>query len=108
MSVIYTVIIALAAGLAVFLAVRSLRMGGKADPPSPETLLLEEATITEPVAPGLEGKAVFRKRGGSPLSLRVRATDSAQAFARGTKVRVIDFREGCCFIESADEEHLAR
>ena len=35
--------------------------------------------------------------------------DSDQAFARGAKVRVIDYREGCCLIvEYADEEHLVR
>jgi hypothetical protein len=108
MSVPYIVIIALAAGLAAFFSVRALRAGAKGASPAPEALLLEEAVVTEPIAPGMEGKAELRKRGAKPLNLRARAMDSAQAFARGAKVRVIDYREGCCLIESADEEHLVR
>ena len=56
----------------------------------------------------MEGKAEIRKPGVLPIVLRVRTTDSAQAFARGAKVRIIDFRDGCWFIESADEEPLVR
>ena len=108
MSAPYIVIIALAAGLAVFFSVRALRAGSNRASPSPEAFLLEEAIVTEPIAPGMEGKAELRRRGAKPLSLRARAMDSAQAFARGAKVRVIDYREGCCFIESADEVHLVR
>jgi hypothetical protein len=108
MSVLYIAIIALAAAFAVFLAFRAPGLGSSATPPAPESFLLEEAVVTEPIAPGMEGKAELRKRGSKPLSLRVRATDSAQAFARGAKVRVIDLREGCCIIENADEVHLVR
>jgi len=98
--------IVLVVGLAAFLVFRFLDSRAAKSLPSPEALLLEEATVTEPIGPGLEGRAEIRKDGGEALSLRVRATDAGQAFARGAKVRVIDFREGCCFIESADEEHL--
>jgi hypothetical protein len=108
MSFLYIGVIALAAALAAFLALRALRAGGGEVQVAPESFLLEEATVTEPIAPGMEGKAEIRKRGAGPLALRVRASDPAQAFARGSKVRVIDCREGCCFIESADEEHLVR
>ena len=108
MAVLVIVIVALAAGLAVFLMVRALRSGGVAAAANPEALLLEEAIVTEPVAPGMEGKAEIRRQGSGPLALRIRATDDSQAFARGAKVRVIDFREGCCYIESSDEEHLVR
>jgi hypothetical protein len=107
MTIAIIVVIALAAGIAAFLIFRAPR-GGSGGIPAPETLLLEEATITEAVAPGLEGKAEIRKRGAASLALRARATDGAQAYPRGTKVRVIDIRDGCCYVESADEEHLAR
>ncbi len=108
MSALYIALIALAAGLAVFLSIRALRSGAGGASPNPETLLLEEAIVTEPIAPGMEGKAELRRQGSKALSLRARAMDSDQAFARGAKVRVIDYREGCCLIESADEEHLVR
>ena len=108
MSAFVIIIVALAAGIAVFLMFRALRSGGVAAPSNPETLLLEEAIVTEPVAPGMEGKAEIRRQGSGTLALRIRATDESQAFARGAKVRVIDFREGCCYIESSDEEHLVR
>lgn len=111
MSVLTIAIIALAAGFAVFLFVRGRRgVSGAAGrlSPAPESLLLEEAIVTEPIAPGMEGKAELRKHGSRPLPLRVRAMDADQAFARGAKVRVIDFREGCCFVENADEVHLVR
>jgi membrane protein implicated in regulation of membrane protease activity len=107
MPLVYLVAV-LAAGLAVLLVLRSLRSRRREAQAATNALLLEEATVTEPIAPGMEGRAEIRKGGAEPLALRVRATDSAQAFARGARVRVIDFREGCCFIESADEEHLAR
>lgn len=107
MSYIRIALIVLAAAIAVFLFffARSLRRGGT---PSPEALLLEEATVTEPIAPGLEGRAELRKRGSPTVVLRVRATDSSQAFARGSMVRVIDMREGCCIVESSDQVHLVR
>ena len=107
MPIVYIALIALAAGIAVFLALRAIG-ARKSEAPSPEALLLEEAVITEPVAPGMEGKAELRKHGSRPLPLRVRATDSSQAFARGAKVRVIDLQDGCCIIESSDEVHLVR
>jgi hypothetical protein len=56
----------------------------------------------------MEGMAEIRELGVAPLVLRVRATDASHAFARGTRVRVIDCRDGCYFIENADEEHLVR
>ena len=108
MSVIVIAIIVLAAGLAAFLSVRGLRKVAHGPSPAPEALLLEEAVVTEPIAPGLEGKAELRRHGFRPLPLRARAMDSDQAFARGAKVRVIDFREGCCYVENVDEVHLVR
>ncbi len=92
--------------LAAFLIFRLVDARAARRLPDPQALLLEEATVTEPIGPGLEGRAEIRKGGGEALTLRVRATDAGQAFARGARVRIIDFREGCCFIESADEEHL--
>ena len=108
MHVIYIAIIALAAAAALYVAIRSLLSGGAVSASPPEAILLEEAIVTMPVAPGMEGKAEIRKRGAKPLPLRIRATDASQAFARGAKVRVIDMREGMCIIENADEVHLVR
>jgi membrane protein implicated in regulation of membrane protease activity len=108
MPVIFVAIVALAAVLALYVAVRALLAGGKETVSVPETILLEEAIVIEPVAPGMEGKAEVRKRGSKPLELRIRATDASQAFVRGTKVRVIDLREGLGIVESADEVHLVR
>ncbi len=105
---VYIIIIALASGLAAFLVLRRFRPLDAVPSPAPESLLLEETTVTEPIAPGMEGRAEFRKRGSKPLPLRVRAMDPAQAFARGAKVRVIDFRDGCCIVENSDEVHLVR
>jgi hypothetical protein len=113
MFTVYIAIAVLAVGIAAFLSLRALRPGalrrgrGSALPPA-EALLLEEAVVTEPIAPGLEGKAELRKPGAKPLPLRVKAGDPSQVFARGSMVRVIDLREGCCIIESADEVHLVR
>jgi hypothetical protein len=104
----FVVIIALAAAMALFLAVRALRPGPEPASPSAEAILLEEAVVTEPVAPGMEGRAEIRKRGADPLPLRVRATDGSQAYARGSLVRVIDLHEGVCIVEGADQEHRAR
>jgi hypothetical protein len=108
MLVLNVVIIALAVGFAAFLAIRAFRSGRREDHPVPEALLLEEAVVTQPIAPGMEGMAEIRELGVAPLVLRVRATDASHAFARGTRVRVIDCRDGCYFIENADEEHLVR
>jgi membrane protein implicated in regulation of membrane protease activity len=71
----------------------------------PEEMLLEEAVVSEPLAPGMEGKAVIR-RGSSDQALRIRAVDGAQAFPRGTRVRILDYSDGAYLVESADEEHL--
>jgi hypothetical protein len=108
MSEVLVGVVILAALLAAFLLLRSLRGGSGGAVPSPEAILLQELVVVEPVAPGMEGKAELRRRGSSPATLRVRATDSSQAFVRGAKVRVIDLREGCCYVESADEVHLVR
>jgi hypothetical protein len=108
MSAAYVLIIAVAAVLALYLAVRALFPGGGEGSAASEAILLEEAVVVEPVAPGMEGRAEIRKPGSKPLRLRVRATDASQAYARGTKVRVIDLREEICIIESADEVHLVR
>jgi hypothetical protein len=108
MAIALTVTVALAAALALFFIVRALRPGVGAAPSATEAVLLEEAVITEPVAPGMEGKAEIRRRGADPLILRVQASDSSQAYARGAKVRVIDLRDGLCIIEGAEQEHLVR
>ncbi len=108
MPAIYVVIVAVAAILALYIAVRALFPGRERSAVAPEAILLEEAVVVEPVAPGMEGRAEIRKPGSQPLRFRVRATDASQAYARGTKVRVIDLREEICIIESADEVHLVR
>ena len=108
MPFLYVVIIVLVLAFVAYFSIHALRSGRNRPAPSPEALLLEEAIVTQPIAPGMEGKAEIRKPGVLPIVLRVRTTDSAQAFARGAKVRIIDFRDGCWFIESADEEHLVR
>ena len=108
MPFLYVVIIVLALAVGAYFSMRALRSGRNRPAPSPEALLLEEAIVTQPIAPGMEGMAELRKPGAPPLVLRVRTTDSAQAFARGSTVRIIDFRDGCWFIEGADEEHLVR
>jgi hypothetical protein len=108
MPVPFIVVIALAAAAALALVVRALLPAKRASVPLSESILLEEAVITEPVAPGMEGRAELRRQGAKPLPLRVRATDASQVFARGSRVRIIDLQGGLCVIESADEEHLAR
>jgi hypothetical protein len=108
MPAIYVAVIALAAIATLYIAVRALLPAADRPDSQPEAILLEEAVVVEPVAPGMEGKAEIRKRGAKPLRLRVRATDASQAFARGAKVRVIDMREGMCIIEGADVVHLVR
>ena len=113
MFIAVVAIIVLAVGFAAFLSLRALRPGSlsrgeRGALPRAEALLLEEAVVTEPIAPGLEGRAELRKPGAKPLPLRVRAGDPYQVFARGSRVRVIDLREGCCIIENADQVHLVR
>jgi membrane protein implicated in regulation of membrane protease activity len=108
MPAIYVVVIALAAVATLYLAIRTLFPGEERDDSASEEVLLEEAVVVEPVAPGMEGKAEIRKQGVKPVLFRVRATDASQAFARGSRVRVIDLREGTCIIEGADEVHLVR
>jgi hypothetical protein len=107
MTAAIVAVLVLAAASAAYLALRA-RLARTGRNPNPESYLLEEATVVEPIAPGMEGKAELRKRGALPHVMRARATDAGQAFARGAKVRVIDYRDGCCFIESVDEEHLVR
>jgi hypothetical protein len=108
MSLIYVVFIALAVLIALYAAIRALFPGKAAPAAPPEAILLEEAIVVEPVAPGMEGEAEILRQGAEPLRFRIRATDASQAFARGAKVRVIDLREGTCIIESADQVHLVR
>jgi hypothetical protein len=107
MTLVLAIAAALAVALALYLRVRARRLTEVPSSPT-EAILLEEAIVTEPVAPGLEGKAEIRRPGAGSLTLRVRAADASQAFARGSKVRVIDLREGLGIIEGADEEHLVR
>jgi membrane protein implicated in regulation of membrane protease activity len=108
MPVVYIAVIALAAVATLYIAVRALFPGEGGGDPASEEILLEEAVVVEPIAPGMEGRAEIRKQGAKPLLFRVRATDASQAFARGARVRVIDLREGTCIIEGADEVHLVR
>jgi hypothetical protein len=100
--------IALAAAVAAYFAARALLASRKRASLPPEAIILEEVVVTEPVAPGMEGKAELHKAGFRTLGLRIRATDSSQAYATHSTVRVIDYRDGCFFVEGADEEHLAR
>jgi hypothetical protein len=108
MQPVLVAIFVLAAALAAFFAARALFAGRKRAPLPPEAIILEEVVVTEPVAPGMEGAAELRKAGYRKLGLRIRATDPSQAYARLSTVRVIDYRDGCFFVEGADEEHLAR
>ncbi len=98
----------LGAGVAIAILARSLRKFVRRDLDSSftaEDFILEEADITIPVAPSLMGKAVIRKF-GSQAEVYVRATSPDRAFARGDKVRIIDYQEDCYLVEAADEEHL--
>jgi membrane protein implicated in regulation of membrane protease activity len=72
---------------------------------SPEEFLLEEAQVIVPIGPGMMGKVEVRKYGAA-TEVYARAEDPAQAFARGARVRLIDYREGSYLVEPADEEHL--
>jgi hypothetical protein len=102
------VAIALAACLCATLALTAISARRKIPAPEAESILLEEAVVTEPVAPGLEGKAQLHRPDAPPLSLRIKATDASQAFARGDRVRIIDVTGGLCIIENADQKHQAR
>jgi hypothetical protein len=108
MPIIYIAVVALAAIAILYIAVRALFPGEERADSASEDILLEEAVVVEPIAPGMEGKAEIRRQGAKPVLCLVRATDASQAFARGAKVRVIDLREGTCIIEGADEVHLVR
>lgn len=108
LKVIYVALAVLAGGVALVVLAKALR--SRRDPSSSfraEDFILEEAEITVPVAPGLAGKAVVRKR-GAPSEVSVRATSGASAYARGARVRIIDYQDDCYLIEAADEEHLVR
>jgi hypothetical protein len=73
---------------------------------SPEEFLLEEAAVVVPIGPGMMGKVEVRKYGAA-AEVYAKAEDPAQAFARGSRVRLIDYRDGSYLVEPADEEHLA-
>lgn len=99
---------ALGAGIAIAALARGLRSLARRDLDSSfraEDFILEEAEVTVPVAPGLMGKAVVRKY-GALSEVFVKATSGAAAYARGAKVRIIDYQEDCYLVEAADEEHL--
>ena len=99
----------LAGALLLFLWLR-FRCGKKrssqALPPQDE-FLLEEAEISRPVAPGLIGQATIAAS-AALVEVPVKAADPAQAFARGTRVRVIDYSGDCYIVEPAEEEHQVR
>ncbi len=106
LKAIYIALAVLGGGVVLVVLARALR--SRRDPSSSfraEDFILEEAEITVPVAPGLTGKAVVRKRGDE---VPVRATNGASAYARGSRVRIIDYQDDCYLIEAADEEHLVR
>jgi hypothetical protein len=102
------VVIVVASVLCLAIAIVALRGGRHSSELKAESILLEEAVVTEPVAPGLEGRASLHRPEAQPLSIKVKATDASQAFARGDRVRIIDVGKGVCTVESADQEHRAR
>jgi len=108
MSAIYIAAIVLAAAAITYVAVRSLRADKSTEGDLAEEILLEEAEIIEAVAPGLEGVAEIRRRGLKPLRFKARATDPSYVFARGSRVRVVDFQDGVGIVEGADEVHVVR
>jgi len=55
----------------------------------------------------LVGKAEIRKYGVA-VEVFIRAADPAQAFARGGRVRIIDYSDECYLVEPAEEEHQVR
>jgi membrane protein implicated in regulation of membrane protease activity len=99
-----------ATGVAIALLARALRKFLRRDLDSSfkaEDFLLEEATITVPVAPGLVGRAMVRKF-GAQAEVYVRATSGGSAYERGARVRIIDYQDDVYIVENADEEHLVR
>jgi membrane protein implicated in regulation of membrane protease activity len=106
MPLTLAIIVALAICLA--LAALAIRKSRQAPRLKIEAVLLEEAVVTEPVVPGLEGRATLCRPEVQDLPIKVRATDTSQAFARGDRVRIIDVSGGVCIVESADQEHWAR
>jgi hypothetical protein len=96
------------AGVAIAAFVRLLRGFLRRDLDSsfkPEDFILEDAEVTVPVAPGLVGRAIVRKY-GAQSEIYVRAVKDAAAFARGARVRIIDYQEDCYLVEAVDEEHI--
>lgn len=71
----------------------------------PEDFILEEAQVTVSIASGLMGKAEVRKYGAAS-EIYVRAKAGDLAFPRGSRVRIIDYRDDCYLVEAADEQHL--
>lgn len=108
MPPILALFIALASALCAAMSVFALRGRGKSGKLEAQAVLLEEAVVTEPVAPGLEGRASLTRPGAPSTSITVKAIDACQAFARGDRVRIIDVVGGLCIVESADQEHRAR
>lgn len=108
LKAIYIALAVLVVGAVLVALARALRSRrGPSSSFQAEDIILEEAEITVPVAPGLTGKALVRKH-GAPREVSVRATSGASAYARGARVRIIDYQDDCYLIEAADEEHLVR
>jgi hypothetical protein len=84
-------LLALLVALALLAAAGFLARRRRAPAPGPkaEDLLLGEAKVVEPIAPGMAGKVELSKAGAA-LPLPARAQDPAQAFERGALVRLID------------------
>jgi len=98
----------LGAGAAIAALARVLRRFLRRDLDSsfkPEDFILEEAQVTVSIAPGLMGKAEVRKYGAAS-EIYVRAKAGDLAFPRGSRVRIIDYRDDCYLVEAADEQHL--
>jgi membrane protein implicated in regulation of membrane protease activity len=96
------------AGAAIAALARFLRRFLRRDLDSsfkPEDFILEEAQVTVSIAPGLMGKAEVRKYGAAS-EVYVRAKAGDLAFPRGSRVRIIDYRDDCYLVEAADEQHL--
>ena len=105
-----SVLWAAATGVAIAVLARLLRKFLRRDLDSSfkaEDFLLEEATITVSVAPGLVGRAIVRKF-GAQAEVYVRATSGDSAYERGARVRIIDYQDDVYMVENADEEHQVR
>lgn len=119
MEVLRTICLALATIGGAFLLLFLVARGGRAlvrrritrQSPSvalrADELLLKEAEVTVPVAPGMLGKAAIQWC-GAPVEVPIRAADPAQAFARGGRVRFIDYSDDYYLVEPAEEEHQVR